>query len=146
MDVLGLPLHPLVVHAAVVFVPLAAVAALLVAFWPTVRTRHGWLVVGLVVVAAGSALAARLSGQDFIESMGGGTPAAQAHTAWGLVAPFPAIALAVSVPALVWLDRRRGSSRPLRLVLVAVTVLSAAAALVLIGLTGHSGATAVWAP
>ncbi len=35
--VMGLPLHPLVVHATVVLVPLAAVAVLLHTFWPAAR-------------------------------------------------------------------------------------------------------------
>lgn len=146
MEVLGLPLHPLVVHGAVVLVPLAAIGALLAAFWPAARERHGWLIAALAVVAALAALGARISGQDFIDSMGGGTPAAQAHSRWGLLAPFPAIALAVTVPVLVWLDRRPKRSRALWLVTVVVGVLAAVASLVLIGLTGHSGATAVWAP
>lgn len=144
MDVFGLPLHPLLVHAPVVLVPLAALAALLVAFWRAARERYGWLVVGLAAVAAASAVAARLSGEVFLESMGGGTPAAQAHSNWGLIAPFPAAALAVAVAVLVWLDRRPGGTRRLGPVFVVLTTLAALASLVLIGLTGHSGATAVW--
>lgn len=133
-------------HAAVVLVPLAAIGALLTAFWPAARERYGWLLAGLAVVAALSALGARISGQDFIDSMGGGTPAAQAHSRWGMLAPFPAVALAVVLPMLVWLDGRPKRSRALWLVAAAVSVLAALASLVLIGLTGHSGATAVWAP
>ena len=48
MEINGLPLHPLVVHAAVIFGPLAAVAALafLVPRW---RDRLRWPMVVLAV-------------------------------------------------------------------------------------------------
>lgn len=38
MEFFGLPLHPLVVHAAVVFVPLAALLVMVFAVFP----RHRW--------------------------------------------------------------------------------------------------------
>ncbi|PKQ21842.1 MAG: hypothetical protein CVT65_16395, partial [Actinobacteria bacterium HGW-Actinobacteria-5] len=63
MDVLGLPLHPLVVHAAVVLVPLAALGALVVLAWARARDRYGWLVVAFAVAGAGAAVVARLSGE-----------------------------------------------------------------------------------
>ncbi len=48
----GLPLHPLVVHVAVVLVPAAVLGALLVALWPAARRRWGWPVVVLTALAA----------------------------------------------------------------------------------------------
>ena len=39
--VFGLPTHAIVVHATVVFLPLAALAVLLHAFWPAARRRLG---------------------------------------------------------------------------------------------------------
>ncbi|GJF03026.1 hypothetical protein [Pseudonocardia sp. D17] len=39
---LGLPVHPLVVHAVVVLVPAAVIGAVLVALWPRIRARRGW--------------------------------------------------------------------------------------------------------
>lgn len=145
MDILGLPLHPLVVHAAVIFVPLAALGALVVTFWRAARQRYGWLLAALAVVAGLSAIAARVTGEAFIESMGGGSPAAQAHREWGLLAPIPAVVLALALPALLWLERRHPEApRPLWLAVAGLNVLAAVAGLVLILLTGHSGATAVW--
>ncbi|QNP57125.1 DUF2231 domain-containing protein [Tessaracoccus defluvii] len=38
---LGLPLHPLIVHAVVVFIPLAALGALLVVLSRRLRERYG---------------------------------------------------------------------------------------------------------
>src|SRR4051794_33449524 len=47
--VFGVPLHPLVVHATVVVVPLAALTSVLAVAWPRFRRWFGW---GSPVVAA----------------------------------------------------------------------------------------------
>ena len=54
-----------------------------------------------------------------------------------------ALALAIFVTALVVMDRRRVSKGAMT-VLAALVVLSAAAAIVEVALTGHSGSVAVW--
>ncbi len=51
-EILGLPAHPLLVHGAVVLVPLAAAGVVLIAFWPTARFRLGYAV--LAIAAAGA--------------------------------------------------------------------------------------------
>lgn len=38
--IFGLPIHPLLVHATVVIVPLAAVLVLLTALWPAARATR----------------------------------------------------------------------------------------------------------
>ena len=50
--VLGLPTHPLIVHATVVVVPTAAVAVLLAAVWPRFRAWAGWGPLALAVLAS----------------------------------------------------------------------------------------------
>jgi hypothetical protein len=55
----GLPLHPLVVHAVVVLLPLSVVGAIVVALRPAWRQTYGWLVAGLLVVAATSSSGSR---------------------------------------------------------------------------------------
>ena len=52
----GLPLHPLVIHAAVVFIPLLIVAALVYVLAPQTRAKLNWAVVILGVIAPLSAL------------------------------------------------------------------------------------------
>jgi len=37
----GLPAHPLLVHGAVVLVPLAALGTIVIAFWPAARELIG---------------------------------------------------------------------------------------------------------
>ena len=64
-EVFGIPAHPLVVHAAVVFIPLQILAALGYAFIPPVRRFIAWLVVALAVAGPLAALFARLSGTAF---------------------------------------------------------------------------------
>ncbi len=60
--IFGLPAHPLIIHAAVVFVPLFAVVAIAYAVLPPLRRRLGWLLIGLAVVAPATVYVARLSG------------------------------------------------------------------------------------
>ena len=64
----GLPLHPLVVHAAVVFTPLAALAALAYVFLGRYRDLLRWPTMVLAVVAVVSIWAAYLTGQNFFAS------------------------------------------------------------------------------
>lgn len=140
MDVFGLPLHPLVVHAAVVLVPLASLGALAVVASARVRDRYGWLTVAFAVAAAGSAVVARLSGEVLAEDLGVG-PLVATHQMWGQWVPFPAVALALALPAGLLIRTRSAWAW---WVAAALTVLAALAGLALVVLTGHSGATAVW--
>lgn len=64
-EVLGIPAHPLLVHAAVVFVPLLVLGAFAYALLPLTRRYVWWAVLGLGVIAPSAAWAAKLSGQAF---------------------------------------------------------------------------------
>ena len=65
MEINGLPLHVLVVHAAVVLTPIAALAAIGYAVVPKWRDWLRWPVIVAVVVAVGTVWVAYLSGDDF---------------------------------------------------------------------------------
>ncbi|MGC3994891.1 MAG: hypothetical protein QM779_12385 [Propionicimonas sp.] len=142
MTIFGLPLHVLVVHAAVVLLPLAALGTLLIAVSARARKRYGSLVVLGSFVAAGSVVLARLSG----ESLNGGTQAGPGwlgvHVTWGLLAPWPAVALAVTSLPLVLAGR--GKSRPFLITAALLSVVSALASIAIIVVVGHAGAEAVW--
>ncbi len=140
MDVFGLPLHPLVVHAVVVLVPLSALGALAVIASGRVRDRYGWLTVAFAVAAAVSAIVAMLAGEALADSLGVGELVAT-HRMWGQLVPYPTVALAVALPAALLL---RGRSTAGWWVAAAVTVVAALAGLALVVLTGDSGARAVW--
>lgn len=141
MEFFGLPLHPLVVHAAVVLVPLACLGALTVIVSARLRDRYGWLTVGFAVAAAASAVVARLSGEAFAASLGVDGPLVATHRSFGQLVPFPAVMLAITLTVgLLLPERSRWGWR----VSAGLSVLAALAGLILVVLTGHSGATAVW--
>lgn len=146
MDIIGLPLHPLVVHAAVIFVPLAALGSVLVVFFGPLRERYAGLVVALGAAAVLSAFAAFLTGPLLAEELGiAGSPRIDRHMILGTWTPWPTLLMAVALP-LFLRARRAAGDRPGPAVwsFGGVTVVSALAALVLVVLTGHAGATAVW--
>lgn len=140
MEVFGLPLHPLVVHAVVVLVPLASLGALAVIASGRVRDRYGWLTVAFAVAAAGSSIVAKLAGEALADSLGVQSLVAT-HRMWGELMPYPTVTLAVALPAALLV---RGRSTAAWWVAAAVTVVAALASLVLVVLTGESGARAVW--
>jgi uncharacterized membrane protein len=141
MDVYGLPLHPLVVHAVVVLLPLAALGTLAVVVSGWVRERYGWLTAAFAVAAAAAAIVARLSGEALALSFAALPPGVVTHRMWGQLTPFAALLLAIALP--VGLAVRKRSRIGWR-VAAGLSVVAALAALVLVVLTGHSGSVAVW--
>ena len=61
--IMGLPLHPLVVHAVVILAPTAALFALAYAALARSRRALWWPTLALTVVATGAALVAKESGE-----------------------------------------------------------------------------------
>lgn len=142
----GLPVHPLVVHAAVVLVPLTALGLIVMAVWPRFSRRHGWLVVASSAVATGASFVARQSGEALEERVG---EAGFEHADLGEVMPFFAAALLVAVIVLWLIDRSAPDSGPaprrvLRVAVAGVGVLVAVANLVWVVRVGDSGAKSVW--
>ena len=150
MEIAFPPLHPLVVHAAVVLLPLAAIGALVIVLWGRARERYGSLVAAGAIAAAGAVIAARLSG-EVLAGTTTGTGTLGAHMFWGLIAPWPAGILALAVTGYVLVARRAstvGNDQPtknvLQTTLAIVTAAAAVVSLVVVIITGHLGATAVW--
>jgi hypothetical protein len=151
MEIFGIPLHPLVVHAAVVLVPLVALGALIVAFWPKARLRFGWLLAVFSLGGIGATLLARQSGEELFESMENAgeqaSPTLSAHMSWGNQAFWPAIVMAAALFAMMLTTRgRKAEERPSvwYWVSAVVAVLAAVVSLVMIIKVGHSGSEAVW--
>jgi hypothetical protein len=137
---MGLPVHALVVHAAVVLVPLMAVLTVLVVVRPSWRARGAWSVVIGNVMVAGSVFVAKESGEK-LEARIGESAALQRHAEFGDVMFLFALGLLLASVAFAALhDRSTTGSR----VLGGVAVVAAVAATVWVVQTGHSGATAVW--
>jgi len=143
MEINGLPLHPLMVHAAVVLGPIGALAALAYAAVPRWRDRLRLPMVALAVVATLSILAAYLSGDDLLESNPqlGTNPRVAVHQEraqlllW-ITPGFGAVALLAG-----WLQARPGL---LRTVVQALLGLAALAVLVQVVRVGDAGTRAVW--
>ena len=69
MEINGVPLHPLVVHAVVVFVPLAALGALAMAV-PKWRWLARWPTLLVTLGATAATYVATLTGEDLEEDRG----------------------------------------------------------------------------
>jgi hypothetical protein len=145
----GLPAHPLVVHAAVVLLPLAAVATIVVALVPRARRHYAPVAFGLALAATVAVGLAQGSGEE-LEDRVDETALVEAHTEKGeQVLPWAVLTLLVSgaVVAAGPLQRRFGDKvKPA----VVTGVLTAGALVAGIGATvtvidvGHSGAKATW--
>ncbi len=138
--VLGLPVHPLIVHAAVVLVPLAALAAIAMAIKPSISRKYGAVVIGLAVVGQLSSIAAKLSGEALLERL---DLEIERHVSFGNNAPLTSLPLLALVVVLYRVDKKRSSTH-LRKLIASLTVPAAIFAAGYIALTGHSGAEAVW--
>ncbi|GGK30467.1 hypothetical protein GCM10010124_24060 [Pilimelia terevasa] len=151
-EVLGIPAHPLMVHAAVVFGPLFCLAAIGYAVLPRFRAHLGWLVALLAVGSPVTALTAVLSGNAFLSRLPAG-PARDRmldHQQFGVLSLWSSVLLALIVAGLLLLHRRwaaapqGGPPRWLAHVGTALVVVLAATSLYFFVRAGHSGAEAVW--
>jgi uncharacterized membrane protein len=146
--VYGVPLHPLVNHAVVVLVPLAVLGTLVIAAVPRWRTAYGWLVVALSAVAFASVPVATRSGRNLKASLDLGGPALekiQEHQMMGDRLIWAVGAMLVLDLVLMLMHRTGRPTGQTTLVGVLASI-AGLVALVLVVLTGHLGAQAVWNP
>ncbi|MFJ8579289.1 DUF2231 domain-containing protein [Micromonospora sp. NPDC093277] len=150
----GLPLHPLVVHAVVVLLPLAALGVVALAVRPSWRGRFGVLVVLIAALATGMVPLASDSGESLERRVG--NPGEHAELGDTLI--WFAVPLLVAAVALYWLHRRSAAgatgdtAEPRRatgqgalgVVVAVLAVVVAVANVVQIYRIGDSGAKAVW--
>ena len=141
--VMGLPLHPLVVHAAVVLVPLVALSALAMSYWPSFSRKYGKPILILAIIAQLSLFVAKSSGEAFQERL---NKEVQRHADFGEIAPLTFIPLLVLLFVRWRMDRSGATvgSPSVRRMVSILLALAAILALVYIYLTGHSGAESVW--
>lgn len=154
MELNGVPLHPLVVHAVVVLGPLAALAGLVYAAVPRWRWLLRWPLVVLAVVVAVVSWVAVMSGEDLLKARPELGPIVEVHMERGellrnvalgyaLLSAFAAWALG-GVSALASGRGARESRGPLGIVAAVLLAAAAVALLVMLYLAGDSGARAVW--
>ncbi|MEH1166670.1 DUF2231 domain-containing protein [Micromonospora sp. CPCC 205539] len=153
-EILGLPVHAMVVHAVVVFVPLLAVLAIAYVGLPRWRHRLDWAVGILAVVAPVTAFVAVKSGEALADALvakgfqGEILDQIFEHSRYGDI--LFRIAVPLGIVAILLLVATSDHPRVPQLPALVVPVLAVAvvalaiAALVYVYLTGHSGAEAVW--
>lgn len=152
MELNGVPLHPLVVHAVVVLGPLAALTGLAYAAVPRWRWLLRWPLVVLAVLTAATAFLATASGENLLESRPELEPLVEEHeergellrnVALGFVPVSVLAAWALGGVSALASGRGARESRwqvPVALLLVVASL----GLLVALFLAGDSGAQAVW--
>src|SRR5947199_6924902 len=156
----GLPLHPLVVHATVVLVPLAVLGSLVIVLWPAGRRRYGSLVVVTAVVATVCTVIAEQSGEALEHTLPR-SDAIKLHAAAADYLKLWMTPLMIAVAAFVLLHRRSdrtvvkeatgnpaalavaGRQRVIGLGLAGVTVVLALGTALVVFRAGDLGAQAV---
>lgn len=143
----GIPLHPLVVHGAVVLVPLAALGVVALALVPRWRSQYSVLVFLLALVAAVNVQIAKMTGETFKDTFGE-LPKIERHADLGSDMLWFALPLLAASIVIWWMGSRAKNERPvssgLAILLSVLCIAAASAALVMVIRVGHSGADAVW--
>jgi hypothetical protein len=144
----GLPAHPLIVHAAVVLLPIAAIGLIVVALVPKSRRHYAPVVFGLALLATIAVGLAQQSGES-LEGSVQRTELVREHTEQGQTVLPWAIALTVvaaAVAAEPYLRGRLGKVPPNAVagVLIAASLVAGIGATWTVIDVGHSGAKSVW--
>lgn len=145
----GLPLHPLAVHAAVVLLPLSALALIAIILVPKWRAPYGKLVIAGLAFGAAASYVAVQAGEQLAVITG----ISEEHENLGKLLGWVSIALLIVGAAWLWSiwgelraarspAPRFGSSLQASLALGSLAL--AVASLGLVAVVGHSGASAVW--
>jgi uncharacterized membrane protein len=149
----GLPVHVLVLHAAVVLIPLLAVGALVYAVVPRWRSRIGWAVLLLAIVAPICAFVTRESGLKFYNRVVGrgvsakGRELLDQHMHFGTRTMWFSIALGVVTLVMVVATLRRPRTSLPRVADIGLGVIMVALAAIsgyYVFRSGDSGAHVVW--
>jgi uncharacterized membrane protein len=147
----GLPVHVLVLHAAVVFVPLLALGAIVYGVVPRWRPRTGWAVLLLSIITPVTCFVTRQSGVQFYQrifprSSPRGKEMLNEHMHFGTLTFWFVLALGIVTLVSVILTNRRSASLPraadlgLAVVMVALDAISS----YYVFRTGDSGAHVAW--
>jgi hypothetical protein len=160
MELSGLPLHALVLHAAVLLGPATALTAIAYAVLPGWRWLIRWPMVALAVATAGAVYIAKLSGEALLEDRASTFSPSEItqitlHEERGDLLMWVSLAfLVIAVVAALTLGGPSGlasgagvrDSRGTAVTIgvLGLVVVGALALLVLTVLTGDAGARAVW--
>lgn len=144
----GIPLHPLVVHGAVVLVPLAALGLLVIPWRAAWRRAYGIPVAAIAVAGSGFSLLATQSGKSFEEASEAAGHRLGEHPELGDTAMLFALGLGIVAVALVAYDRFGSrfkiESTAYARGLALICGVAAVAAVATMYQAGHSGAEVAW--
>lgn len=147
-SIFGLPAHPLIVHAVVVLLPLAAIALIVAALVPRARHIAAPLALCLAMVSTVAVFLAEQSG-EVLEGQVKETQLVRAHThaadevlPWAIATTLAAFAVTFAEP----LRRRLGKPSPaaVNAILVGLSLIAGVGATFTVIDVGHSGAKATW--
>ena len=146
----GLPLHPLVVHAAVIVTPVAALLALGLVR-PSWRERLRWPAAGAAAVAWGLVWVARASGKaletvnrDYFRTNKSAAASLDLHIGFADKLNYVLFPLVVVLVLFAWLTPKL--ARPVGTVGAIVIAVLAVMVLALVAQTGEQGARTLWNP
>jgi uncharacterized membrane protein len=144
MEFNGLPLHALVVHAAVIFGPLSALTGVLYALVPRWRDRLRWPLVAAVAIAFVAIWVAYFSGEDLEQANTYGGPLAElveTHEERAGILRISVTAFAALSFLAAWWHTRTGL---VRMVMSGLVAVSGVVTLIYVYLTGDAGAQIAW--
>lgn len=139
--IFGLPLHPLIDHVVVIFLPVFSLALIALYIFEGLRDKYSVIVQIGLGIAFVSSFIAKESGEAL--SLRVGTPIKHANLGEKLVP----LAFALFIASLLWFYLLRNPKKVNNNVVKIVgliSVLLAIAALIMTYLVGHSGAEATW--
>lgn len=139
----GLPVHPLIVHLAVIAVPVAALATIILALVPRLQGKWALPVLVTSIIGAVAAFIASSSGEALaeMEGMNEHTPPLAEHAEYGEATVICAAILAVLL-AVNWILSRK--NKVVQIILSILLIGSSIAAVGSIYQAGHEGAKLVW--
>ena len=153
--ILGLPMHPLIIHAVVVLVPLSALVAIAFAVRPDWRHVLRWPVAVGGLISGVTAFVAAESGEELqrrVSQVRASTTdfdLLAEHVEWGDRAKLLCLVFMVLCLASAWFLRTPDEDEPRRrnpeIPLAILLVVSALSAIITVGLAGHAGAQVTWA-
>jgi len=153
--IFGLPIHPLIVHAVVVLVPLSALMAIAFAVRPTWRHVLRWPLAVGGVISGVTAFVAAESGEELqrrvtqVRASTTDFDLLAEHVEWGDRAKLLCLVFMALCLASAWFVRPPDEDEPrrrtLEIPLVILLVVSALSVIITVALAGHAGAQVTWA-
>ena len=154
-QIAGLPAHPLLVHAVVVLIPLAALMVVVGSVWPAARRRLG-ILTPIVALAALAFVPLAKEAGEALERQVPGSAALERHTELGdQLLPWAIGLFVVAAGQWLWFRvrarhsspaerRTRAGTRVVTIAFAVVAIVVAVATTASVVQVGDSGARAVW--